>query len=341
MRKGMIEIDGSEGEGGGQILRSSLSLSICTQRPFVIRNIRAGRERPGLLRQHLTSVKAAAEISDATVAGAEMGSRELSFQPGPVRAGSYVFAIGSAGSCGLVLQTVLAPLITASGSSTVRISGGTHNSAAPPFEFLQRVFFPLLASIGARVELELIRPGFHPRGGGELHARISPFAETQRLQLHERGALVKSYAEAFVAALPIHVAQRELGVVRRRLQWSDDQLLLRGLRNDVGPGNALAVTMEYENASEVVTAFGERGVPAEEVAEDAAAQARVYLDSTAPVGEHLADQLLLPLALAQGGSFTTTTTSQHLLSNVLIVERFTERRVKIEASAAGHRVTVD
>ena len=159
MREGLIHIDGSQGEGGGQILRSSLSLSICTQQPFKISNIRAKRDKPGLLRQHLTAVKAAAEISGATVTGAEIGSRELSFRPGPLQAGSYAFAIGSAGSCNLVLQTVLPPLLTAAGPSTVRITGGTHNKASPPFEFLQRVFLPLLARIGAQaVEMEFVQP---------------------------------------------------------------------------------------------------------------------------------------------------------------------------------------
>src|SRR5437868_3109358 len=144
MREGMIHIDGSEGEGGGQILRSSLSLSICTQQPFTISNIRAKRDKPGLLRQHLTAVKAAAEVSGATIEGAEMGSRELTFRPSAVRAGAYNFTIGTAGSSTLVLQTVLPPLLTAAAESTVRVSGGTHNKAAPPFEFLQRVFLPIL-----------------------------------------------------------------------------------------------------------------------------------------------------------------------------------------------------
>src|SRR5262245_43603031 len=151
----MIEIDGSEGEGGGQILRSSLSLAVCTQQPFRIANIRANRDKPGLMRQHLTAVKAAAEICDASVDGAEPGSRTLAFRPGKLRAGDFSFAIGTAGSCTLVLQTVLMPLLTAPARSRVRITGGTHNRAAPPFDFLQRSFLPLLARMGARVELTL------------------------------------------------------------------------------------------------------------------------------------------------------------------------------------------
>ncbi len=340
MRQGLIHIDGAEGEGGGQILRSALSLSICTQQPFRISNIRARRERPGLLRQHLTAVKAAAEVSGATVTGAELGSCELRFDPGPVRAGAYGFAIGSAGSCTLVLQTVLPPLLLASGNSTVRISGGTHNSNSPPFDFLQRAFLPLLARIGAEVAIELRSHGFYPRGGGEILASITPFGDRHALELHERGAQVRACAEAYVAALPIHVAQRELDVIGRRLKWPSEQLLLRGLPSDVGPGNVITLTTEHAHVTEVITGFGERGVRAEAVAETAATQMRAYLQGTAPVGEHLADQLLLPMALARGGSFTTAVASQHLRSNALIVERFTQRRVEITAVAAGHRVAV-
>jgi len=341
MREGLIHLDGAQGEGGGQILRSSLSLSICTQQPFKISNIRAKRDKQGLLRQHLAAVKAAAEISGATVKGAEIGSRELTFKPGPVQAGSYAFAIGSAGSSNLVLQTVLPPMLTAGGPSTVRITGGTHNKASPPFEFLQRVFLPLLARIGARVQLELRSHGFYPRGGGEILAHISPFHERNALHLHERGPLLRTYAEAHVAALPIHIAQRELEVIGKALHWGTDQLLIRGLPNDVGPGNVVTLTAEHENVSEVITGFGERGVRAEDVAAEVAVQMREYLAGTAPVGEHLADQLLLPMALASGGEFTTTAVSEHLRSNALVVETFTERRVRIEAVDGGYRVSVE
>ena len=336
----MIQIDGSEGEGGGQILRSSLALSICTQQPFQISNIRAKRDKPGLQRQHLTAVKAAAEISGATVEGAAIGSRELTFRPGEVRAGSYHFAIGTAGSSTLVLQTVLPPLLIATADSTVSISGGTHNKAAPPFEFLQRVFVPLLARIGANVQLELHSYGFYPRGGGQIVAHITPLHARNALQLHERGTLQRTYAEAFIAALPVHIAQRELEVIGRELRWPADQLLLRGLPNDVGPGNVVTLSAEHEHVCEVITGFGERGVRAETVAGMAAAEMRVYLESTAPVGEHLSDQLLLPMALAGGGSFTTALVSQHLRSNALVVEKFTTRRVAIEQTEGGYKVSV-
>jgi RNA 3'-terminal phosphate cyclase (ATP) len=336
----MIEIDGSQGEGGGQILRSSLSLAICTQQPFRIFNIRANRDRPGLMRQHLTAVKAAAEICNAVVMGGDLGSRDLTFRPGPLRAANYSFAIGTAGSSTLVLQTVLPPLLTAAEPSTVRITGGTHNRGSPPFDFLQRAFMPLLVRMGANVELQLRRFGFYPRGGGEIVAIIEPSAGLSALTLNRRGDRVRAYAEAYVAALPIHIGQRELEVIGEGLDWSQDQLFLRGLSNDMGPGNAVTITVEHEHVTEVFTGFGERGVRAETVAGTAVEEARGFIASKAAVGEHLADQLLLPMALGQGGSFTTAVATEHLRSNALIIERFTSRRVAIAPSVEGFEVRV-
>jgi RNA 3'-terminal phosphate cyclase (ATP) len=336
----MIEIDGSEGEGGGQILRSSLSLAICTQQPFRIANIRANREKPGLMRQHLTAVKAAAEICAGELDGAELGSRALTFRPGRLSAGDYSFAIGTAGSCTLVFQTVLPALLTAGEESRVRITGGTHNRASPPFDFLARSFLPLLGRMGANVQLDLTSYGFFPRGGGEIRARIAPGKRLAAIHLPERGAWVRGYAEAYVSAIPIHVGQRELEVIGRTLTWPQEQLLLRGLPNDVGPGNAVTITLEYEHVTEVFTGFGEKGLRAESVAEHAAGAARSYLAAVAPVGEHLADQLLLPMALGEGGSFVTASATPHLRSNIAVIERFTGRRIGIEPVKDGFEISM-
>src|SRR5215510_1529252 len=189
----MIEIDGASGEGGGQILRSSLSLAICTGQPFRIANIRANREKPGLMRQHLTAVKAAAEVCAGEVDGAELGSRALTFRPGKLAAGDYSFAIGTAGSCTLVLQTVLPPLLLATETSSIRITGGTHNKGSPPVDFLARAFLPLINRMGPKVNLELVRHGFYPRGGGEIRVDIVPSTKLEPITLLERGARVDAY----------------------------------------------------------------------------------------------------------------------------------------------------
>jgi RNA 3'-terminal phosphate cyclase (ATP) len=335
-----IHIDGSEGEGGGQMLRSSLSLAACTGQPFHISNIRANRDKPGLMRQHLTAVKAAAEICGASVRGAELGSRALTFHPGAVRAGAYSFAIGTAGSCTLVLQTVLPPLLLVSGESRVRITGGTHNRGSPPFDFLQRSFLPLVARMGPRVDLELARFGFYPRGGGEIQARIAPTGQLGSLELMTRGAFVGGMAEAYVAGLPAHIARRELDIVGRTLAWDAAKLHLRALSNDLGPGNALTITVEHEQVTEVFTGFGEKGMRAEEVASGAAREVAAYLSSAAPVGEHLADQLLVPMVLGRGGAFVTGAATSHLRSNAAVVERFTGRRVHLETTDEGVLVQV-
>src|SRR5271170_6390646 len=220
----MIEIDGSEGEGGGQILRSALSLSMCTDQPFRLKNIRAKREKPGLMRQHLTALLAAAAICDASVTGADVGSGEITFRPGRVKPGDYQFAIGTAGSCTLVLQTLLPPLLTAAVPSAVRITGGTHNKASPPVDFLQRTYLPLVERMGPKVQLELVRHGFYPRGGGEILARVTPSARLSSLSLLERGARNGGYAEAHIAGIPMHVASRELEIVGKMLNWPPENL---------------------------------------------------------------------------------------------------------------------
>jgi RNA 3'-terminal phosphate cyclase (ATP) len=327
----MIEIDGSEGEGGGQILRSALSLSMCTDQPFHLQNIRAKREKPGLMRQHLTALQAAAAICDARVTGAEVGSAEITFRPGRVKPGDYQFAIGTAGSCTLVLQTVLPPLLTASGPSAIRITGGTHNKACPPVDFLQRTYLPLVELMGPKVQLDLVRYGFYPRGGGEILARITPSLRLSPITLKERGARRGGYAEAYIAGIAMHVASRELEIVGKMLNWSAENLRIRGLPGEFGPGNALTITLEHDAITEVFTGFGEKGVSAESVAKRAVDAARNYLASEAPVGPHLADQLVLPMALARaGGEFVTMPVTQHFESHVKIIGAFLNRDILTE-----------
>ena len=335
----MIEIDGSQGEGGGQILRSALSLSVCTGKAFRIVGIRARRPKPGLLRQHLTAVKAAAAISDARMDGSEVGSTTLTFEPHGVRPGEYSFAIGTAGSCTLVLQTVLPPLLTATGPSVIRISGGTHNSAAPPAEFLGRAFLPLINRMGPTVTLRTERAGFYPRGGGLIEVQVIPTPRLRPIELLSRGERRSAYAEAFIAGIPKDVADRELAVIAHRLNWAPEQLKVRGLSSEVGPGNALVLTLEHEHLSEVFTSFGAPGRSAESVAEEAAEAVRNYLGHSSPVGPHLADQLLLPMVLGGVSAFATCAPTPHFHSNCEVIAAFTGRRFGGTTKANTYTVT--
>ena len=327
-----LTIDGSQGEGGGQILRSALALSVALARPVRITKIRAGRERPGLLRQHLAAVRAAAAVSGGECTGAELGSVEVTLQPGAVRAGEYAFAVGSAGSALLVLQTVLPPLLLCDGPSTVVVEGGTHNPLAPPFEFLERAFAPRLAELGAGLELELLRPGFHPAGGGRVRARILP-GRPRAFELLERGTPLAHGAEIGVAHLPRSILERERETLVRELGWPADAIVERDVNTSLGPGNYLALTLAFEHVTEVVTGFGERRRSAEAVAHQAAAAARGYLAADAPVGEHLADQLLVPLALLAGGRFRTLAPTPHTRTNAELVNRFLPGAVHLERRA--------
>jgi RNA 3'-terminal phosphate cyclase (ATP) len=325
----VIVIDGSMGEGGGQVLRSSLALSLVTSTPLRISKIRAGRARPGLMRQHLLAVQAAAAISDAEVSHAELGSTELSFQPRGVRAGDYRFAIGSAGSTTLVFQTILLPLLLcADAPSTLSFEGGTHNPLAPPFDFVESVYLPLLARMGAKVDVAIVSHGFYPAGGGEWTALVHPCAQLSRLDLLERGAIRALSARALCASLPGSVGVRQVDALVSALGWERKNCRPEQIARSRGPGNALLASVESDHVTELFAGFGERGVPAETVAERVAGEARRYLDAGVPVGEHLADQLLLPMALGAGGAFRTLPPSLHCTTQLDLLELF-----------LGHRAT--
>lgn len=331
----MITIDGSQGEGGGQILRTSLALSLVTGQPFRMEQIRAGRQKPGLLRQHLTGVEAATTVGSAEVTGATLGSQTLEFHPRGITPGNYRFAVGTAGSATLVLQTILPPLLTANGISTLTLEGGTHNPFAPPFDFLAHCFVPLIRRMGPTIELELRRPGFFPAGGGKFHARIEPVKKLKRFDLLERGAIRQQRARAIISKLPVDVADRELAVIQSQLDWSETECGVDVVENPLGPGNALLLEIEAEHVTEIFTGFGERGTSAENVARKVAEAASSWLESGAPVDEHLADQLLIPMALAGGGSFSTTKPSLHSTTNAEIIQRFLAVAIRFEKEATN------
>ncbi len=316
----MIEIDGSAGEGGGQILRTALGLSLVSGRPFRIRNIRANRRKPGLMRQHLTSVLAAAEVGDAEVKGGQIGSGDLVFSPAGIHSGAFHFAIGTAGSCTLVLQTILPALLAADGPSTVILEGGTHNPMAPPFDFLQTSFLPVLGKMGVTVAAELVRPGFYPAGGGKISVSVKPTGKLSPLQLTSCSHR-HLFARAVCAQLPLHIALRELEVVRRELGVEEEHLQPVRLDHQ-GPGNVISIFAHAEELVETFTGFGRKNVSAEKVASEAVQEAREYLAAGAPVGKHLADQLLIPMALAGSGRFLTGRPTAHTLTNIETIQRF-------------------
>jgi len=315
-----VEIDGAL--GGGQVLRTSLALSLCTGKPFRITHIRAGRKKPGLLNQHLTAVHAARDISGAELVGDTLGSTSLTLLPQQVNAGHYHFSVGTAGSTTLVLQTILYPLLLAQGESHLILEGGTHNPQAPPFEFLEEVFLPLLNQQGPQVKVTLKRHGFYPRGGGQILADILPTSRLSGLSLLEKGKLLARQVKVLLAGLPEHIARRELQQIAKHLKWSPDDFQTKMLPADLGPGNILLIKLRNQNVTELFSGFGQRRIPAETVADQALAQVETYLASKAPVGEYLADQLLLPLALAGEGEFITLSPSHHMLTNIAVIQKF-------------------
>jgi RNA 3'-terminal phosphate cyclase (ATP) len=324
-----ITIDGSEGEGGGQILRTALALSLVTGQPFRIEGIRAGRKKPGLLRQHLTAVQAAAEVSAARVSGADLGSRVLSFEPSSVRGGEYHLAVGTAGSATLVLQTVLPALLSAREPSRLVLEGGTHNPYAPPFDFLAKTFVPVLRRMGASIEVTLETYGFYPAGGGRFGVRIDPCAKLGRLSLLDRGE-TQLHARAIVASLPENIAKRELGIVRERLGLERPFCRVETVDTSVGPGNVLMITIDGGSIREIVTGFGVKGVSAEQVASQACDEVQAYVAAGVPVGLHLADQLLIPMAMAGGGRFRSLTPTAHTTTNADVIRRFLGVAITLE-----------
>ncbi len=318
----MIIIDGSFGEGGGQILRTSLALSLVTGKPFTINNIRAGRKKPGLMHQHLTAVNASAEIGNAQVSGNSIGSDSFTFGPETTRTGNFHFSVGSAGSCTLVFQTLLPALMIGDGPSEIIFEGGTHNPFAPPFDFLEKAFLPLVNRMGPTVTAVLEKAGFYPAGGGRFKASVVPSKTLERIDLMERGKIIKKRACATVSNLPLHIAHRELRIIHSKLGWDEGCLHAVEAKSSRGPGNVVTAEIWSENLCEIFTGFGKRGVRAENVAMDTVRLAKEYLSSDQPVGKHLADQLLIPMAMAGGGKFRTHLPTGHTKTNIGIIKRF-------------------
>ena len=324
----IIVIDGAQGEGGGQILRTSLSIAMVTGRAVQVDNIRAGRSKPGLLRQHLACIRAAQAISQAEVIGAELGSRAVTFIPGPVRSGQYNFVVGSAGSTTLILQTVLMPLLLADGVSELKFEGGTHNGMAPSVDFIQHSFLPVLARMGVQVDIDLERFGFYPVGGGRWRARIHSLRNAQPLNLLAAGKLLDKTAVATSANINSLVNVRELQQVKKYSDWGTSTLESRSV-SAIGPGNILSLRVRFETICAMFESVGVRGVSAERVADQALNMLTRYLRAAVPVDEFLADQLLVPLLLAKGGRFRTVAPSEHFQTNLAVINALTGIRATL------------
>jgi RNA 3'-terminal phosphate cyclase (ATP) len=332
----VIEIDGSIGEGGGQVLRSALTLSLLTGQAFSMTRVRASRPRPGLFPQHLAAVQAAAQISAADVSGDRIGSRELGFAPGPVQPGRYHFDIGTAGATSLVLQTLLLPLALAKTTSSLSISGGTHVPWSPCFHYLDWHWRPLLARLGIAFRLELPMAGFYPQGGGELLAEIAGGARPLSLDLRERGGLRRLRGLSAVANLPMEIAERQRSQALRRL---GRRITEPDVRIDIeplparSPGTLLLLLAEFEHSQACCFALGARGKRAERVADEAVDDLFAFLDGDGAVDRWMADQLLLPLALAaQASVFRTAQVSSHLLTNAAVIGAFLPVRIVVEGA---------
>jgi RNA 3'-terminal phosphate cyclase (ATP) len=330
----MIEIDGAEGEGGGQMVRTSLALSLITGKAFHLYRLRAGRAKPGLHAQHLASVRAAATIGQARLEGAALRSSDLVFEPGTVQPGNYHFDIGTAGTTALVLHTVYLPLALALGPSTVTIEGGTHVRTAPSFHFLAITWQAYLRRIGLDIDVTMRRPGFYPRGGGAIEANIKPWRQREGLNIATLTRPLRARCLSAVAGLPEHILHRQADRARAGLH----QL---GLDTDVyeeswpgGPGTMLGIELPTAPAPTFLFTVGERGKRAERVADEAVAQVAAFLKAEPPgIDEHSADQLVLPLALSpQPSSFPVAAVSSHLLTNVAVIQRFLERKIIVEGN---------
>jgi RNA 3'-terminal phosphate cyclase (ATP) len=333
----MIEIDGSQGEGGGQVLRTSLALAILTTQPVHLHHIRAGRSKPGLRPQHLTAVEAAGVICNAKFDGNQLGSSELYFFPGQVRPGRYKVKITTAGAATLVLQTIFIPLALAHSSSTITIGGGTHVPWSPSYHYLEQQWLPFIQRSGYRARLTLNIAGYYPEGGGEFHAMIRPIQALAPLRIVERGPLQRIRGDSFVSNLDLAIARRQKLQALRRLQpiCRDTRIKAADLPAH-NKGTSILLKAKFTYSQCCSSALGKKGKRAELVADEAARAIQSCLTTTGVVDAHLADQLLLPLAvIGQMSEFTTTCITHHLLTNAEVIQTFMPIKIDIQGELGG------
>lgn len=337
----MIKIDGSYGEGGGQILRTAMAFSCITGTPFEIYDIRRGRKRPGLNPQHLTGVRAAQAISNADVSGCELGSQKLSFSPKEVKGGEYVFDVsetkGSAGSVTLVLQAILPPLAKAGRRSKVAVKGGTHVEWSPSFHYMRDVLIPFLSKMELKTGLEIEKWGWYPIGGGKAILSVGPYKKISPVNILERGRLVRLSGVSAVSNLPFSIAERQ----RDHGNW-----LLKGAglcanietinSPSIGKGSFFFLMAEFQNIKVGFSALGEMGKRAEDVAAEAVRQFIEFFSSEGALDPHLADQVVPYLSMCTAPSaFTTSRITRHLLTNVWVTQKFLPVKIEVEGREGG------
>lgn len=328
----MVKIDGSYGEGGGQILRTALTLAALLRNPVEVSNIRAKRGNPGLRPQHRISAQAVCQISQGEIEGGEIGSPILRFHPGRIREGRYTFRIPTAGSTGMIFQTILPLLSFSQGRSQVALEGGTHTAWSPPADYIRDVFLPTLRGIGVEAELRIIRWGWFPRGQGRIEVNIEPSSALQPFSWKSRGELQRHKGLSTVSNLPLSIAQRETRRLSQRLKEKGFPAQMEIIQApSVGKGTSLLLVAEFRGIFAGFEGLGERGKRAEEVADEVADAFFSFMDGDGAVDPHLADQLIIYMALAEGeSSFTTSRITQHLLTNIWVVEKFLPLRFEVE-----------
>jgi RNA 3'-terminal phosphate cyclase (ATP) len=338
----MIEIDGSLGEGGGQILRSALTLSLLAQKPFRIKNIRARRKKSGLRPQHLASVQAAMAVGKARVSGNQIGSRDLTFEPNGLHSGDFRLEIGTAGACSLVLQTIFLPLAHVGSSSSVEISGGTHVPWSPTYEYIERVWLPFLRSMGYMGSVELVRAGYYPKGGGQVLVSVEPMKIAAGLTAERQDPYQELIGISLSSNLPGHVAERQRARAVERLKGIMDVEIMIDRPDSPGVGSSIFVTTKRQPAAFGFSALGSKGKPAERVADEVVDQFFAFIDTRAALDRFLADQVLIPLALTPEPSlFTTEVITGHLRTNAEIVQKFLEVDITIIETAADQPARVE
>ncbi|HUT45020.1 MAG TPA: RNA 3'-terminal phosphate cyclase [Sedimentisphaerales bacterium] len=343
-----VFVDGSMGEGGGQILRTSLALACITGRNLHIENIRAARRKPGLAKQHLSCVRAAREICGGQCKGAAIGSQVLDFQPGPIRGGNFSFDIGSAGSASLVIQTILPALFLADKPSTVTVTGGTHNPWAPPFDFLAETFLPAIATAGFDADCKLEKYGFFPAGGGKIALNVRPRHRipNQSIDFCEPAENIQIHARIYTAKLPAHIAQRQKKLLNQsKLKFRNIEHI--EVTDSDGPGNCIMIRLVASSSTAwgwlgrttVFTAFGQRGKPSEKVVGEVTSLAHNFLASATSVDRFLADQLLIYMAISKSGCYTTNDLSTHLTTNIETIKKFLPVDFTIEQQNQIHQIS--